>query len=211
MFSRLLGTQEMHLRAFLRVQLVTALMGSRCSTQPLWLLQLLQHYNAGLPEPVGRHVKCYFQCQRLVQWVKIWWSSRPPWHWRSIKPCRKQSYVCWIRHCFVLHLPFWRFFIAPFLAKPLLSSNGTKEPQLDNREHIRHQLHNRYYLSFEVAKGSFLIDSTITQAGLLSVPGAVLVDTDFAMDQRMIPGNRLNFAATAAGVVSLAQQLDVLS
>ena len=70
-------------------------------------------------------------------------------------------------------------------------------------EHLRYQCSNRYYLSFEIAKGSFLIGSTVAQAGLLSQPGAVLVDTDFDLDKRMEAGNFLHFAATAAGVAAL--------
>ena len=77
-------------------------------------------------------------------------------------------------------------------------------------EHLRHQCSNRYYLSFEIAKGSFLIGSTVAQAGLLSQPGASLVDTDFALDKRLEVGDFLHFAATAAGVAS-QMMLNVLS
>lgn len=210
MFSRLLGTQEMHLRAFLRVQLVTALMGAvvQQTTVVVAAAPALQRWapRAGwsprevlLPVSTVGAVSQNLVIVTSTVALTIY-QTMPEAELRMLDP----ALLC-------IALTFLTILYCTFLAKPLLSSNGTKEPQLDNREHIRHQLHNRYYLSFEVAKGSFLIDSTITQAGLLSVPGAVLVDTDFAMDQRMIPGNRLNFAATAAGVVSLAQQLDVLS
>ena len=82
--------------------------------------------------------------------------------------------------------------------KPLLGSATVGPPS--KIEQLRHQCSNRYYLSFEVAKGSFLIGSTVAQAGLISQPGVILVDTDFEMDKKMEAGNFLHFAATAAGV-----------
>jgi len=87
---------------------------------------------------------------------------------------------------------------------PLLGS-GTKAPLRTQAfaEHVGHQYVNRYVLFFEVADQSFLIGFTPAQIGLLSLPGALLVSTNFPVDEPMAAGNHLCFAATAAGVAQI--------
>ena len=199
-FSRLLGTEEKDTKAFLRVQLVTALLGAvvQQTTVVVAAAPALQRWapRAGwsprevlLPVSTVGAVSQNLMIVTSTVALTIY-QTMPEAELQMLDP----ALAC-------IALTLLTIIYCIFLAKPLLSSVG-KETHLDNREHMRHQLHNRYYLSFQVAKGSFLIDSTVAQAGLLSMPGAVLVDTDFPIDQRMKAGNLLNFAATASGVVS---------
>eukprot|EP00438_Fugacium_kawagutii_P015919 Skav217900 [mRNA] locus=scaffold795:62601:76625:+ [translate_table: standard] len=200
-FSRLLGTRETHTKAFVRVQLVTAMLGAvvQQTTVVVAAAPALQRWaprTGWSPREVLLPVSTVGAVSQNLVIVTSTvaltiYQTMPEAELQMLDP----ALACII-------LTFITIIYCTLLAKPLLSPAG-KENHRDNSEHMMHQLHNRYFLSFEVAKGSFLINSTIEQAGLLSMPGAVLVDTDFSMDERMASGNRLNFAATASGVAQI--------
>ena len=200
-FSRMLGTGEKHLKAFLRVQVVTALLGAMVqqTTVVVAAAPALQRWapRAGwAPREVLLPVSTVAaMSQNLVVVTSTValtiYQTMPEADLQMLDPAP----IC-------LCLTFLTILYALILARPLLRTN-LETREVDNREHMLLQSHNRYYLSFEVAKGSFLIDTTIEQAGLLSMPGASLVHTDFAMAEPMAAGHRLTFAATAAGVAQL--------
>ena len=199
-FSKLLGTEQKHLRAFLRVQLVTALLSAfvQQTTVVVAAAPALQRWapQAGftpreilLPIASIGGMSQNFMIVTSTVALTIY-QTMPEAQLQMLDPALG---------CIVLTLLTCLY--CTVATKPLLGSAAV-EPQ-SRMEHLRYQCSNRYYLSFEIAKGSFLIGSTVVQAGLLSQPGAVLVDTDFALDKRMEAGNFLHFAATAAGVVAL--------
>ena len=197
-FSRMLGTKEMHTKAFVRVQVVTALLGAvvQQTTVVVAAAPALQRWapRAGwsirevlLPVATVGAVSQNLLIVTSTVALTIY-QMMPEAELEMLDP----ALVC-------IALTGMTIVYCALLAKPLLSSM-VKAPHLDNTEHMRLQCHNRYYLSFEVANGSFLINSTIAQAGLLSVPGASLVHSDRDIDQHMAAGDRLQFAASAAGV-----------
>ncbi|CAK9021817.1 Putative sulfur deprivation response regulator [Durusdinium trenchii] len=200
-FSRMLGTRETHTKAFVRVQVVTALLGAMVqqTTVVVAAAPALQRWAPRAGWSVREVLLPVSTVGAVSQNLVIVTSTVALTIYQTMPEAQLEmldpALVC-------IALTSLTIVYCTLLAKPLLSAM-VKEPHLDNREHMRHQCHNRYYLSFEVAKGSFLIDSTIAQAGLLFMPGASLVDSDFPLDQQMLAGNRLNFAATAAGVAQI--------
>ena len=199
-FSRMLGTGEKHHKAFLRVQLVTALLGAMVqqTTVVVAAAPALQRWapRAGwAPREVLLPVSTVAaMSQNLVVVTSTValtiYQTMPEADLQMLDPAP----IC-------LCLTFLTILYALLLARPFLRAN-LETRELDHREHMLLQCHNRYILSFQVAKGSFLIDTTIEQAGLLSMPGASLVQAD-SLTQPLAAGQRLTFAATAAGVAQL--------
>ncbi|CAE7430737.1 SAC1 [Symbiodinium necroappetens] len=199
-FSRLLGAEQKNLKAFLRVQLVTAFLSAfvQQTTVVVAAAPALQRWapQAGftpreilLPIASVGGMSQNFMIVTSTVALTIF-QTMPEAELQMLDPALG---------CIVLTALTCMY--CTLATKPLLGSAAVEPPS--RMEHLRHQCSNRYYLSFEIAKGSFLIGSTVAQAGLLSQPGASLVDTDFALDKRLEVGDFLHFAATAAGVAQI--------
>ncbi|CAJ1361155.1 unnamed protein product [Effrenium voratum] len=199
MFSRLLGPPSRQAKAFLRVQLVTAFLGAFVQ-QTMVVVAAAPALQRWAPQakvstrelllPIT-HVAAMAQNLMVVTSTVALtiYQTMPEAQMHMLDPALGCMALTALTCAYNL------------LATPLLGH--TTLQRRSSREHMKHQCQNRYSLTFEVAKGSFLINSTVTQAGLLSVAGAVLIDTDFPTTQPMAAGNRLTFAATAAGVARI--------